>query len=60
MCGIAGKISFSSHENYGVEVRKACDAMAYRGPDNIEVNTVGDAVLGHCARRLPPSGRRED
>ena len=48
MCGIAGKISFNTFQNYEQEVKNACDAMAYRGPDNITVNTIGNATLGHC------------
>ena len=48
MCGIAGKISFNTFQNYEQEVKNACEAMAYRGPDNITVNTIGNATLGHC------------
>ena len=48
MCGIAGKISFDSPQNYRHDVQNACDTMSYRGPDNITVNTYGQATLGHC------------
>lgn len=48
MCGIAGKISFNTLQNYEQDVKNACDAMAYRGPDNRTINSIGNAVLGHC------------
>ena len=48
MCGIAGKISFNDILNHEVEVKNACQAMAYRGPDNIAVHTISKATLGHC------------
>ncbi len=48
MCGIAGKISFNTLQNNEQEVRKACEAMAYRGPDNTGVHAIGKATLGHC------------
>jgi len=48
MCGIAGKISFSESNTFEQDVKNACQAMAYRGPDNTTVNTIGNATLGHC------------
>ncbi len=48
MCGIAGKISFNTFQNNEFEVKKACEAMAYRGPDNTSIHTIGKATLGHC------------
>ncbi len=48
MCGIAGKISFKHDQDFRTEVNSACDAMHYRGPDNIAVHKIGQATLGHC------------
>jgi asparagine synthase (glutamine-hydrolysing) len=47
MCGIAGKISFEKFQNFEKEVKDSCDAMAYRGPDNLSVHSIGKACLGH-------------
>jgi asparagine synthase (glutamine-hydrolysing) len=48
MCGIAGKISFNESDSFERDVKNACQAMAYRGPDNTTINTIGKATLGHC------------
>ena len=48
MCGIAGKISFNTLQNYYSDVKNACDSMAYRGPDNITIKNTDSATLGHC------------
>jgi asparagine synthase (glutamine-hydrolysing) len=48
MCGIAGKISFNESNTFEQDVKSACQAMAYRGPDNTTINTIGNATLGHC------------
>lgn len=48
MCGISGKIDFKSRNLFIEDVQKSCDAMIYRGPDNITVKSSGIATLGHC------------
>lgn len=49
MCGIAGKINWSMQP--GAEsVRKMCDKMYHRGPDDYGILSLGNITLGH--RRL--------
>lgn len=51
MCGIAGKYNFSTNEPVSKElVKKMCDIIEYRGPDDCGVYTDGAIGLGH--RRL--------
>lgn len=49
MCGIAGKLNWHISPNADV-VRKMCDKMAHRGPDDSGIAALGNIVLGH--RRL--------
>ncbi|MEP7242598.1 MAG: asparagine synthase (glutamine-hydrolyzing) [Gammaproteobacteria bacterium] len=53
MCGLAGLVTLSgSGDPSGEEalVRRMCDVIAYRGPDDSGIKRVGSAVLG--SRRL--------
>ncbi len=51
MCGIAGLLSVDQQAVPDVDtVRRMCDAMVYRGPDDHGLRRAGACVLGH--RRL--------
>lgn len=62
MCGIAGIVAPGRPQAELAErVRRMCDAMAHRGPDDADVRALGGAALGH--RRLAiidltPTGRQ--
>ena len=62
MCGIAGRVNFSTGRPPSVElVQKMCDLLAHRGPDGGDAVVHGVAGLGH--RRLAiidlsPAGRQ--
>ncbi len=50
MCGIAGRVNFSSEPVSAALVEAMCDAIAHRGPDDFGVYAKGPAGLGN--RRL--------
>lgn len=51
MCGIVGKYNFATGEPVGPDlIRRMCDKIVYRGPDDSGIYTDGEIGLGH--RRL--------
>ncbi len=52
MCGIAGKISFSSNPVSTQSVKAMCDALKHRGPDDSGIYISPDQKIGMGHRRL--------
>ncbi len=52
MCGIVGKVAFSSADVQPAAIKKMADAIAHRGPDDSGVFISPDAKVGLGHRRL--------